>query len=409
MRHPAGESAGPLDPQPSNFIMNTSFIRTKRFLIVVLSMFVLASVARAADEEGFEPMCNEKSLDGWVAMNGAEFEVVDDMVVCTGRTNWPTWLRSEEVFENFVLRLEYKTYWGAESGVFFAAPTDGRVSKIGFEFQINGFRSLTPYSTGAIFAAAAPLCNAPKRNEEQEYHDLEIMMNWPKLQIRLDGYLVQDVDCEKHSLLRYKQRLGHIGFPCRGKRVDFRNVRIKRLPDQVRDEWKSMLNGKSLDGWTVSDKCSATWTVDKEGVLVSDNGHGYLISDEQFYNCEFQTYVNTTYLANGGIFFGWITGGGRGFEIQVEDVHDSNDPTGSIYGVARANNLPRKQGEWSLLHVILKDNVCVVRVDGVTVAQSDQMSRRRWGSVALQMHRNNATVYWKDMKIRDLPLPEKPK
>jgi hypothetical protein len=37
------------------------------------------------------------------------------------------------------------------------------------------------------------------------------------------------------------------------------------------------------------------------------------------------------------------------------------------------------------------------------------MSRRRWGSVALQMHRNNATVYWKDMKIRDLPLPEKPK
>ena len=67
------------------------------------------------------------------------------------------------------------------------------------------------------------------------------------------------------------------------------------------------------------------------------------------------------------------------------------------------------KGEWSLLHVILKDNVCVVRVDGVTVAQSDRMSRRRWGHVALQMHRNNATVYWKDMKIRYLPLTEKPK
>lgn len=387
--------------------MNATFMPVLWSLVVILSA-VQADVARAADEEGFEPLCNGRNLDGWVAMHGAEFEVVDNMIICTGRTNWPSWLRSEEVFENFILRLEYKTYWGAESGVFFAAPTDSRTSKVGFEFQINGFRSLTPYSTGAIFAAAAPLRNVPKRNDEQEFDDLEIMMNWPKLQIRLNDQLVQNIDCEQHPLIRYKQRCGHIGFPCRGKRVEFSNVRIKRLPDQVRNEWKSMFNGENLDGWTVSDKCSATWTVDQAGVLSAANGHGYLISNEQFYNCEFRTYVNTTHLANGGVFFGWVTGAERGFEIQIEDIHDSNDPTGSIYGIARATGLPRKQGEWSLLQAILIDNLCVVRIDGVTVARSEQMSRRRWGNIALQMHRNNATVYWKDMKIRALPSPGKP-
>ncbi|MEM9660293.1 MAG: DUF1080 domain-containing protein, partial [Planctomycetota bacterium] len=349
-----------------------------------------------------------QDLEGWVAMNDADFEVVDGMIVCTGRTNWPSWLRSEEEFENFVLRLEYKTYWGAESGVFFAAPTDGRISKIGFEFQINGTGRLTPYSTGAIFAAAPPLRSAPKRHEDQEYHDLEIMLNWPRLQVRLNGHLVQDVDCQQHPLLRHKQRVGHLGFPCRGKRVDFRNVRIKRLPDQIRDDWQPMLNRRNLDGWTVSDSCTAEWTMEADGVLTSANGHGYLISDEAYDNCEFQTYVKTSSLANGGVFFRWLGVRDRGFEIQVEDILDSNDPTGSIYGIARASNLPRKQGEWSLLQVTLVDNVCVVRVDGVIVAESDRMNRRRWGRVALQMHRNDATIHWKEMKIRKLPSPKEP-
>ena len=376
--------------------------------IVILALLFSQAGSRAAelDESGFEPLCNGQNLDGWVAMNGADFKVVDGMIVCTGRGNWPTWLRSEEVFENFILRLEYRTYWGAESGVYFSAPTDGRVSKIGFELQINGGGRLTPYSTGAIFAAAEPLDHAPKP-EGQEYHELEIKLNWPQLQVRLNGQLVQDVNCEQHPLLKHKQRLGHIGFPCRGKRVDFRNVRIKRLPDQVRDEWKPMLAGTDLDGWTISDNCSATWSVDDDGVLASANGHGYLISEDEFYNCEFQTYLKTTHLANGGIFFDWVTGKGRGFEIQIEDILDSNDPTGSIYGRVRATNLPRKQGEWSLLHVILQDNMCVVRIDGETVAQSDQMNRRRWGNISLQMHRNNATIYWKDMRVRHLPSPAK--
>ncbi len=381
----------------------------RHFQILCLLIAIVAApnhgAAQTAIDDEFVPLCNGKDLDGWVAMEGADFTVRDGMIVGTGRSDWPSWLRSEEVFENFVLKLEYKTYYGAESGVYFSAPTDGRVAKIGFEFQINGHGRLTPYSTGAIFAAVAPLAHAPPREDQDEYHELEISMNWPKLEIRLDGTLVQDVDCEQHPELQYKPRLGHIGFASRGKRVDFRNVRIKRLPDQIRNEWRPMFKGPDLEGWIISEGNSASWSIDDEGVLSSSDGHGYLISDEKFYNCEWQAFIKTTHLANGGIFFDWITDGGRGFEIQIEDVLDSNDPTGSIYGRVRASHLPSKQGDWSLLHVILRDNQCVVRIDGETVAESEQMNQRRWGNVSLQMHRNKATVFWKDMKIRRLPSP----
>jgi hypothetical protein len=45
-------------------------------------------------------------------------------------------------------------------------------------------------------------------------------------------------------------------------------------------EWKSLFNGKNLDGWTVRGK--ATWVV-KDGVLVGEgeNGHIYAAPERQ--------------------------------------------------------------------------------------------------------------------------------
>ncbi len=356
------------------------------------------------------------------------------MIVCDGSGNWPTWLRSEEVFENFILRLEYKTFWGGESGVFFHAPLHGRVSEVGFEVQIGGRYKNTPYATGAIFAAVAPLKPVQQTAMDEGYNTLEIVMNWPKLKVTLNGVVVQDLNCEEHELLRFKPRLGYIGFQDRGKPVHFRNVRIKRLPDQVRDQWKPMLKGNSLTrtsrnhtarsstsrhseedlignglkGWTVSKGCTAKWTIDDRGVLVSENGHGYLVSDQQYRNCEFQTYFQTTNNANGGIFFGWLEGKGRGFEIQIEDIPDSNDPSGSIYGRVRAKRMSYAPGDWVLMQVRLNEKHCAVRLNGVVVAESHEMGGRRLGNISLQMHRGDALIRWKDMKVRRLPSPDDP-
>jgi len=108
-------------------------------------------------------------------------------------------------------------------------------------------------------------------------------------------------------------------------------------------------------------------------------------------------------LFNGKDLTGWVKEGKAGFEVQIEDIPDSNDPTGSIYGRVRAERMPFQPGEWVLIQVFLKENHCAVRVNGVTVAESHEMGRARSGNIALQMHAGNGWIRRRDMRVRPLP------
>ena len=156
-------------------------MRRKRLSMALILMFAGFSfaLADAQADEGFEPLFNGKDLTGWIEEGNAGFVVKDGMLVCNGSGNWPTWLRTTEVFENFVLRLEYKTRYGAESGVFFHAPLHGRISHVGYEVQIGGSGRLARHSTGAIFDAIAPLKSAPRqtldeKDAKEQFDELEI-------------------------------------------------------------------------------------------------------------------------------------------------------------------------------------------------------------------------------------------
>lgn len=377
--------------------------------LACLCGLALAARCVAADSElepGFEPLLNGRDLAGWVKEGDAGFAMRDGILICNGSGNWPTWLRTEEEFENFVLRLEYKGFYGAESNVFFGAPRHGLVSRTGYAIRL-GDNTGRPrrHSPGAVFGAVAPLKEAARGGGDPEFNQLEIRMEWPRLQVRLNGELVQDLDVSEHDLLRLRPRVGHIGLQDRGKPVHFRNLRIQRLPDQVRSQWRPLLNGRDLAGWTVSEKCSATWTVEEDGVLLGEKGHGYLISDESFEDCELSTYVRSSPRANGGIFFRWRTERDRGFEVQIEDIPDSSDPTGSIYNRVRAEQLPFTPGEWVLMQVFLRGRHCAVRVNGVTVAESHEMPSGRPGRISLQMHTGNGWIRFQDVRVRPLEPP----
>jgi hypothetical protein len=379
-----------------------------RLSAALVLLIISSSIAHAAQlsEDGFEPLFNGENLAGWQKEGEAGFIARDNMLVCNGSGNWPTWLRTTEVFENFVLRLEYKTRFGAESGVFFHAPLHGRISQVGYEIQIGGPGGQKPHSTGAIFDAIAPLASAARHYSDEKFDELEITVNWPMLKVKLNGQIIQDLDIREHDSLRYRPRLGYIGLQDRGKPVMFRNIRIKRLPDQIREQWQALLGSEDGDeklaGWSISEKNTADWSLE-DGVLLGQTGHGYLITDAMYRNCELQTYIRSSPLANGGIFFRWLSEGNRGFEIQIEDIPDSNDPTGSIYGRARAERMPFQPGEWVLMQVFLREEHCVVRVNGVVVAQSDKMNGVRAGNISLQMHTGQGWVRWKDFRVRPLP------
>ena len=119
----------------------------------------------AEANEDFTPLFNGMNLHGWVAVGTADaFIVKNDAIFSTGAGPYPSWLRTEQEYENFVLRFEYQTEGWYEGGVLLHAPLDGPGSKLGFKIHLrHEQKSYGLRSPGAIHDAAAPrsIANLP--------------------------------------------------------------------------------------------------------------------------------------------------------------------------------------------------------------------------------------------------------
>jgi hypothetical protein len=140
--------------------------------------------------------------------------------------------------------------------------------------------------------------------------------------------------------------------------------------------------------------------------------------DHAFRNFELKVDVMTRTNSNGGIFIltefqekGWPA---KGFEIQVNNTY-AKDPikTGSLYQVVNINEAAAKDDEWFTEHIIVKDNMVTVRVNDKQLVQwtqpaewagSPQFAKRVLspGTIALQAHDANSTVYYRNIRIKPL-------
>ncbi len=375
------------------------------FLTIIALGWLAISVESA--EEGFIDLFNGKSLDGWSIQNGPAnaFTVQNGTIYCSGQAHYPCWLRSGKKYENFDLRYEYRNDGWCNSAILFSAPEYGRNSRVGFEVQIDHFtdNQMPEVTSGAIFGVVPPIKNAEK--PRGEWNQGRILFNWPILKVWLNGELVQDLNVEEHEELKYRFRQGYIGLQDAGYAVWFRNLRIKELPSK--ENWQVLFDGKSFDGWhrewEPDRSYIAEWSL-RDGAMHATGGTSYMVTDGQWRDFELHCYVRAERYANGGIFFRWkhLVPRDRGYEVQIENVADSNNPTGSLYHVKRAI-LPRVESEqWFPMQIIVKDNTCVIRVNGETTVVYNDIDIVREGSISLQMHSNDVWIEWKDIRIKDL-------
>ncbi len=369
-------------------------------LLLVLPCISLAPINAA--ETDWRPLFNGRDLAGWVAEQGARFEVqADGALYCTGAGNYPGWLRSEREYENFELEFEYKLENYGEGGVFLHAPLYGRTSNVGFEIQLSDdsrHPGTCTASSGAVFGVLPPREHAA---DVDAWNLVQVRCDWPRLQVTINGAVVQDINIEEHEELRYRKRSGYLGLQDRGKPTWYRNLRIRELPS--RERWTDLFNGRDFQGWDQSEAGEVKWSVE-DGAIVARDGNGYMISEGEWRDFAFETYVQASPLSNGGVFFRWksLTPKDRGYEIQIEDIPDSNNPTGSIYDVARADEPPVTPGDWYLLQLFVKDSQALVRVNGRTVSQTDRLSIIRDGHIALQMHQEGAVIRFKQLRVHSL-------
>lgn len=191
-------------------------------------------------DDGFEPLFNGKDLSGWTSAVDS-YEVVDGAIQCKAGQHGN--LLTEESFDNFVVRLEFKLPPGGNNGLALRAPvSNGELAYLGMELQVLDdtapmYKDLHDYqSHGSLYGLAPAIRGYLRPVGEWNYQ--EAVIDGDRVQVRLNGFEILSVnldevrqkplDGKKHPGAFRSE--GHIGFCGHGDPVAFRNIRIKRLP-----------------------------------------------------------------------------------------------------------------------------------------------------------------------------------
>jgi hypothetical protein len=207
----------------------------------LLIFFLLAATAFA--EDGFVPLFDGKTLNGWFIENkmGPGFLVQDGILVCPPDGGQK--LMTEKEYANFILRFEFRLDPDSNNGIGIRAPREAHTSTQGMEIQIldqsgprYGPRKLLPEQYhGSIYDVVPARTGFLKK--PGEWQEEEILADGSRIRVTLNNAVILDSNLnsiqepevlKKHPGLR--RPAGHIALLGHKSHADFRNIRIKVLP-----------------------------------------------------------------------------------------------------------------------------------------------------------------------------------
>lgn len=350
----------------------------------------------------FRPLFNQRDLTGWVHEGPrATFAAVSSTLTISGAGNQPNWIHTASEYENFRLRFEYKLAQWAEASVVLRAPRLGRPAQAGIALVLahDFHEDNTPYITGAIAGVLKPSVRLPTSYEK--WHSVAIDLRGEHLKAIIDGQTVQDVHLGNDSELRHRITRGFIGFPDLGHRYSLRNIEVEDLGSSRK--YLELFEGIDLTTWRLRNEGS--WSV-RDGAIVGANGHGILYAPPVLRDFELTVLVRSHNRVNAGIF---LRGSPdprehRGFEVQIYSPVDAVFPTGSVYNKQRSSITADFEERWFLMQIRVQGSTCLVRLDGTTVAEYSGLTGDdlKPGRIGLQIHMENASVEFRDLRVRPL-------
>ena len=180
------------------------------------------------------------------------------------------------------------------------------------------------------------------------------------------------------------------------------------LAADTEEGFKSLMDGKTFDGWKKAEEHPDTWKVE-DGAFVAhgDRCHLFYVGDDKpFKNFHLKVDVMTEPNSNGGIYFhtkyqtqGWPKGG---FECQVNNTHSDWKKTASLYDVVNVAQSPAQDKKWWTQEIIVKGNSVTVVIDGKKIFEyteppgtqpgKDFERKLSEGTFALQGHDPKSTI-----------------
>lgn len=195
-------------------------------------LVILGLVARA-DEPGFEPLFDGKSLAGWKANESAEsWKVADGQIVCHGPRSHlfyvgPDPERPAE-FKDFHFKAEVMTKPGSNSGIFFHTKfQETGWPAVGYEMQVNNSQT-DPVRTGSIYNTVK---NFVPPADDDTWFTQELIVKGRAMAVIVNGrVLFEFVEPDGVTGTR-KLSAGTFALQAHdpGSEVHYKNIRVKRL------------------------------------------------------------------------------------------------------------------------------------------------------------------------------------
>ncbi len=196
------------------------------------------SILASHGGDGFQPVFNGQDLKGWA---GAveNYEVRDGAIVC--RPGKGGTLYTEEQFDDFVVRLEFRLPPGGNNGLAIRYPGSGDPAYSGMcELQVldsehSKYATLDPrqYHGSAYGMVAA---HRGFLRETGQWNFQEVTVQGPTIRVELNGNMILNADLSQVTELMGNRphpgkdlARGHFGFAGHSDPVEFRNVLIRRI------------------------------------------------------------------------------------------------------------------------------------------------------------------------------------
>ena len=430
----------------------------------LLSLFAALAVAgllggcAASRETGFVSLFDGQSLKGWgyFGKKGGEYFVTNGVIVCPANSHGN--LLTDAEYSDFVLRLEYKLEHDGNNGVAIRAPLSPvNVTYTGVEIQMLDdqapmYADIKPWQfNGSVYGIVPAKHGSPKVGE---WNKEEITCIGRHYKVVLNGKVIVDADLNTANapdVIRahpgFLRDRGHVGFLGHFSRFEFRNIRIKELPVETRDNappkgFVALFDGKDLSGWKglvkdpparakmspaqlAAEQAKADqsmrehWKV-VDGVIVYD-GHGENLCTAKDYK-DFELLVDWKIPAKGdsGIYL-------RGSpQVQIWEKNSPGqftppDGSGGLYNNEKAPQHPLKYadkpvGEWNRFRIVMVGEKVHVFLNGELVVNNTTLENY-WerdkpiyplGAIELQNH--FGPLWFKNIYVREiLSAPEPPK
>lgn len=188
-------------------------VRAMRFRLSLLAC-VLPLLLSAANP--WVPLFDGSSLRGWALEGDANFRV-EKGAITVDRGSY-SWLRSNDSYGDYELKVEFKTAADGNSGIFVRSAATGKPHETGYEVQI--FDTHPQFPTGSIVGL---IRRQPAKLKPDVWNKYRILHQGQHLQIRLNGKIVLDTNDARSAR-------GHIGLQFNpNKPISFRNIQLRKL------------------------------------------------------------------------------------------------------------------------------------------------------------------------------------